>query len=386
MKKKAYALLLATAMGVGSVTAPAAIAAPNPNGAVRTYNTYPGLVSGMVAPQAQVTEGHFTSKDGKGTQIYWKKNLVPQAKGTVALIHGLAESQARYDYITYRLNLEGYNVYRLDHRGHGRSAAPYNNVRKNLIDNFAWVDSDIKQLVDTIHQEQTGKVFMMGHSMGAMAAQYFAVNHSGEIDGLVTNGGGVPANLYGQNTLAPEYLHADGQSAPFFLDPVLQQPGRPFQNADTLLGVDLQGALAPYGIKLSDLPGVQPTESPDVLKNTDVPNVFHLGVVSDPDVRNQLANDPLNSKVINLSTMLQIAEALLYTGQHAKNYTGPTLIMHGDTDGLVPYPLDINWYNAVGSKDKHMILWKGMMHETMNEPARDQVIDHAINWLNEHNA
>ena len=59
--------------------------------------------------------------------------------------------------------------------------------------------------------------------------------------------------------------------------------------------------------------------------------------------------------------------------------------MHGDTDGLVPYPLDINWYNAVGSTDKHMVLWKGSMHETMNEPSRDEVIDRAIGFIDSHN-
>lgn len=351
---------------------------------IRPYDTYPSQVSGMVAPRVTVTDGYFTSTDGKGTQIYWKKNLIPDAKASIALIHGLAENQERYDYITYRLNMAGYNVYRLDHRGHGRSAAPFTGVRKNLIDNFEFVDRDIKQLVDTIHQEQNGKVFMMGHSMGAMAAQFYAVNHPDDIDGLVTNGGGVPANLYGPNTLAPEYTRADGQPATSLVDPFIPHNGRPLQAFDSLFGVNILGALADAGVPLQALPNGRPVESPWPLQQADVPNVFKIGVVTDPQVRNQLANDPLNSKVVNLSTALQIAEAELYTGRHAKDYTKPTLIMHGDTDGLVPYPLDINWYNAVGSQDKHMILWQDMMHETMNEPARDQVIDRAIEWLDSH--
>ena len=204
------------------------------------------------------------------------------------------------------------------------------------------------------------------------------------IDATVTNGGGIPVNNYGENTLMPEYKHADGQSYPFFVGPYLPNDGkRPFEPLDAMLGYNVQGVLDQFGLKLPPDAG-KPIESPEPLKTVDVPNAFKLGVVSDPDVRDQLSNDPLNSKTLNVSTLYQIASALLYTGAHAKNYTKPTLIMHGDTDGLGPYPLDINWYNAVGSTDKHMVLWKGSMHETMNEPSRDEVIDRAIGFLDNH--
>ncbi|MEJ4113541.1 alpha/beta fold hydrolase [Corynebacterium kroppenstedtii] len=376
----AAVLSLAVMFGSGSIAA----AEPNPNGVVRNYNTYPGRVTGMVAPNAQVTDGTFTSTDGKGTQIYWKKNTVPNAKGTIALIHGLAENQQRYDYIAYRLNLAGYNVYRLDHRGHGRSAEPYNNVHKGLIDNFNFVMDDMKQLVDMIHREQSGKVVMMGHSMGAIAVQMYSVLYPETIDSTVTNGGGIPVNMFGQNTLMPEYKHADGQSYPFFIGPFLPHDSRrPFESVDSLFGYNVQGFLDHFGIKLP-ADAAKPVESPDFLKGIDVPNAFKLGVVSDPDVRDQLSNDPLNSKTVNASTLYQIVSSWVYTSAHAKNYTKPTLIMHGDIDGLVPYPLDINWYNAVGSTDKQMVLWKDSMHETMSEPSRDEVIDRAIGFIDSH--
>ena len=386
----AAVLSLAGILGSGAI----AVAEANPVGVVRTYNTYPGRITGMVAPNAQVSDGTFTSTDGKGTQIYWKKNVVPNAKASVALIHGLAENQERYDYITYRLNLAGYNVYRLDHRGHGRSAEPYNNVPKALIDNFNFVIDDMKQLVDMIHNEQSGKVFMMGHSMGALATQMYSITYPETIDATITNGGGIPVNNYGQNTLMPEYKHADGQSYPFFIGPYLPNDGkRPFEPLDAALGYDVQGVLDHYGVKLPADAG-KPVESPEILQKTELPpeflvkagvgNPFKLGVVSDPDARDQLSYDPLNSQIANASTLYQGAAALLYCGAHAKNYTKPTLIMHGDTDGLVPYPMDINWYNAVGSTDKHMILWKDSMHETMNEPSRDEVIDRAVDFLDNH--
>ena len=39
----------------------------------------------------------------------------------------------------------------------------------------------------------------------------------------------------------------------------------------------------------------------------------------------------------------------------------------------------INWANAIGSKDKEFIFWVGLMHETMNEVVRDEVINYVIN-------
>ncbi len=61
----AAVLSLAVIFGSGAV----AVAEANPDGVVRTYNTYPGRITGMVAPNAQVSDGTFTSTDGKGTQV-----------------------------------------------------------------------------------------------------------------------------------------------------------------------------------------------------------------------------------------------------------------------------------------------------------------------------
>lgn len=44
-----------------------------------------------------------------------------------------------------------------------------------------------------------------------------------------------------------------------------------------------------------------------------------------------------------------------------------------------------NWYNAIGSKDKTAIVWKGLMHEILNETVRDQVIDKTLDWISARN-
>ena len=53
-----------------------------------------------------------------GTQLYFSKDLVRDAKAAVIIVHGLCEHAGRYDYVTEQLNKRGFNVYRFDHRGH----------------------------------------------------------------------------------------------------------------------------------------------------------------------------------------------------------------------------------------------------------------------------
>ena len=72
------------------------------------------------------------------------------------------------------------------------------------------------------------------------------------LDATVTNGGGVPVNNYGENTLMPEYNHADGPgSYLFFVGPYLPNDGkRPFEPLDAMLGYNVQGVLDQFGVKL----------------------------------------------------------------------------------------------------------------------------------------
>ena len=153
----------------------------------------------------------MTSTDKYGTKIFTKKNAVANAKGVVVIVHGAAEHQGRYDYITKRLNDAGYTVYRLDHRGHGRSAAPYvkNAVPRGHIDNWHSLIADVHQLVGIAKSENPGKKsFLIGHSMGAFAVQSYGIEY-GDVDGIVSNGGGIFMNPWGKSTQFPQTIVAD---------------------------------------------------------------------------------------------------------------------------------------------------------------------------------
>ena len=65
-------------------------------------------------------DGYFDSQRGQGVKIYYRKQKVANPRGAVVLAHGVSEHSGRYDYVAKRLLDAGYNVYRVDHRGHGK--------------------------------------------------------------------------------------------------------------------------------------------------------------------------------------------------------------------------------------------------------------------------
>ena len=136
------ALALTAGLGVGTANA-----AP--------YNKYPHQLSGMKAPNATYTESTFMSADG--TKIDYKHNDVPNEKAQIVLAHGLMEHSGRYDYVTYRLNMAGFDVWRMDHRGHGKSAAPYNKVKKGNVDDFGKLVDDINTVVKMARKAAAAK-------------------------------------------------------------------------------------------------------------------------------------------------------------------------------------------------------------------------------------
>ncbi len=363
-----HTTFIAAVTALATLTAPIAMASPS----------YAADVQTEVQSQVQVNEGYMTSNDGKGTKIWWKSQTHPNAKGTVVVIHGAAEHSGRYEYVTDRLIDAGYNVYRLDHRGHGKSALPElgNKVVRGHIDDFHYIVDDMNQLVQKAKSENPGlKTYMLGHSMGALAAQFYGIKYPGQIDAFVTNGGGAPFNFSGVNnpgqTITPEAItEKQRNSQPSIFERV------PLRELTTFNAHMLNEMI----------PGRTDIHMPSPL-GTDilqVPNAFTGGVASDPAVAAEYQTDPLVNKKLSLGMAEQMAFASFYDAVNADLFTTPTLIMHGTHDGLVPPYFSQDWYNAINSQDKELIYWEGQMHEVLNEPAKHEAMDKVIDWLGKH--
>lgn len=362
-RRAALAGLAALGMAVTAATSPAV-----------------GQEVGTTVP-ATVTHhsGYVTSTDRWHTRLFHRDDTVAQARGAVVIVHGLGEQQDRYDYLSGRLNAAGYSTYRFDQRGHGRSAAPYvaNVIPRAATDDWFSTVDDIAQFVEQARAENPGRpVFLLGHSMGAVAVQTYGVKYPGTVRGIVSNAGGIPVNPWGRDTEGAEEITPEGLTQ--------AEKDAPQQVSDYLPLDQLTSWNSLLLRQARTSPSTLRLPSPMVSWPLTVPFVLPpVGVCSDPQVIADMQANPLNNKRVGLSQAKQGVVGITYNILNAPSFTTPTLVMHGQKDGVNPSYLDVNWYNAIGSTDKRLVVWQGLQHEVFNEPVKDQPIDLVIGWMDD---
>lgn len=136
-------------------------------------------------------EFNLTMRDGHKSYIYkWEPDESKKLIGAVQLVHGSCEHSKRYEGFAKVLTDNGYIVYSMDLRGHGRSALKEEDLGYFGEEN-GWVNivEDLHEVTKFIKKEQPDlKVFMLGHSMGSFLARHYAIVYGDEIDGLIATG------------------------------------------------------------------------------------------------------------------------------------------------------------------------------------------------------
>lgn len=112
---------------------------------------------------------------------------VDKPKALIAVFHGMAEHQKRYQYFATELNKAGYNVLTIDQRGHGESL--YDGQIKGY---FADQDGWQKNLEDchTIIKDHRGglPLILFGHSMGSLFARLYLKSFASDLTALYLSG------------------------------------------------------------------------------------------------------------------------------------------------------------------------------------------------------
>lgn len=111
-------------------------------------------------------------KDGYETILYPQYSQTDSIKGTILLLHGMAEHYKRYQVFTDYLNSCGYDVYRYNHRGHGTDKkldelgyiADANGYQL-LIADACTILSYVKE------HNRSSHLILMGHSMGSLISR-----------------------------------------------------------------------------------------------------------------------------------------------------------------------------------------------------------------------
>ncbi|NHJ87650.1 MAG: alpha/beta hydrolase [Asgard group archaeon] len=147
-----------------------------------------------------MTYTNITYKDHDGIDIFVHK-WVPEnnvtVKGSLCIVHGMAEHGKRYGVLAERLTKEGYVVYAEDIRGHGQTMEK---DKPGWLGDDGWnnVIKDFKQLIDIIKEEYPEKpVFLYGHSWGGFVAQDLIQQFGKHFKGVILSAVGGRQDLLG---------------------------------------------------------------------------------------------------------------------------------------------------------------------------------------------
>lgn len=129
--------------------------------------------------KVKYNEGEFIGSGG--IKLFFRSWAPDKPKGTIAIVHGIGEHSARYEYTGMRLAGLGYSVYAYDQRGNGRSEGA-----RGHINNFSEYLLDLECLINNIHGK-TDNIFILGHSLGGLVTLRFAIDYPDLIKAIIVS-------------------------------------------------------------------------------------------------------------------------------------------------------------------------------------------------------
>lgn len=261
-----------------------------------------------------------------GTRIFvqsWVPAGAPRA--SLVIHHGLKSHGAHYAELATRLARRGFAVHALDMRGHGRSEG----VRASL-GSFDELTADLDAVVRRASADAPGRpVFVLGHSVGGAVVTLYALERKSPIAGIV------------------------------LLAPALRVDRPPIEAAAT----PLVAALAPDA-------GV-----------VDVPNDFFC---RDPRMLAEMNADPLIFQEPGPArTAASLLDALGRIWSAAGALDVPVLGLHGTADRATDPRGTAELVRRARVKDRKLLLYRGLFHDLVREPEREQVMGDIERWLEE---
>ena len=273
------------------------------------------------------TDGFFTGV--RKARIYhqcWLPNGEPRA--VILISHGLAEHSGRYMNLVDRFVPLGYAIYSLDHLGHGRSDGTRVYVKR-----FSDFTNVLGEYLKMIEKWQPDKpMFLLGHSMGALIAAVFLLDHQSAFTGAI---------LSGPSVVVPKNV-----------------------SRLTIFMARILSALAP---KL----GVMSLDAEAISRDREVVRAY----IDDPLVYTGKTTARL---------AYELVRAMQRVTEEASRITLPMMILQGGADRLVDPNGARILYDTIGSSDKAIKVYDGLYHEVYNEPEHDEVLSDVATWLEKH--
>ncbi len=126
--------------------------------------------------------------DGLRLSLLWTKPE-GEVKGVLQISHGMCENKERYLPFMEYLAEKGFAAVIHDHRGHGKSVKEKEDLGYTYGGRDKGIVEDLHQVTCWIKEHFPGTpVYMLGHSMGSLAARTYLKEYDGELKKLILTG------------------------------------------------------------------------------------------------------------------------------------------------------------------------------------------------------
>ena len=268
--------------------------------------------------------GVARARDGLELRTYvWPAAGTPRAH--LLLVHGIAEHAGRYESVAAQLAKAGITAHSYDQRGFGRSGG-----HRAYVDRWSQYHDDVEDRLAEVRSAAEGlPVVLYGHSMGGLTA----------------------------------------------LGYTLADPPRPLPDLLVLSAPAIDASVPAWKRTLADILG-------GTVPRFAIANTFPAGgLSSDPAVETAYRADPLAVH----RTTARLGVSLFREQDRVKRALADgrplpvtTYVLHGSDDPIVP-----EWASRSLEERANVTrrVYRGLHHETHNEPSGPAVIDDTIAWV-----
>jgi len=253
-----------------------------------------------------------------GTAFPGFEVVPPQPKAGLIIVHGIAEHADRYRHVAEALASQDIACFVYDQRGHGK----FPGTRTHVAD-FTEFASDLELVGQSARARLLSlPLFVWGHSMGSIVVTLAAIDGLRWARGVISSGCALDA--------MPKLEGAAG------------------------VALRIAAALAP---RLRISLGIDATALTQVA-----------------EIQREHMSDPLVPRTASLKLLYGFALACRRCYTHAPKITLPWLAVHGEADKVCPVSGSQFLVGALGSPDKQLVTYPGLLHEVHNEDERSRAL------------
>jgi alpha-beta hydrolase superfamily lysophospholipase len=253
----------------------------------------------------------------------WKPEGEPKA--IVLGLHGLGSHSGRLAYLGERFASKGYTFYAPDLRGFGTFPG-----RKGHVESFSEYIEDMESLVaymKLLHHDK--KLYLFGHSLGAIFIIHYIVNHPGEADGII-----IPAPA------VSERLKVSGATRA------------------------IASLLSKLNVKMYFDNGLD-----------------HELISRNPEVVKDNREDPLRFDKATPRYAIEGLRASKDAFNSANKITAPVLVQQSGEDLILDPERNKEFFDSIASEDKTWKLYPDLYHEPYHEEGGEEVFADMFEWL-----